>query len=249
MFQTLFKLILAVGIIYLIYLLMLDPVLIFKSFLRGLKNNDRLRYKLIFSPIWIPIWIIDKLFNLKIYIDVLEEASVPVKIRFSDYDKYIQIDSNDLSHIKTILESFSNAFDLAEFNYPIKNTIINVTQNNDYTILKIEKDIHFETFNTIIKYIDNSAPQYIVYNVKGVLLNKIQRDESYFCFVDNAYSQKLIGKTYRNKKMYVCLDTENESEDRIYYNSNIDSFKNFKFDKFESEMSRESFKSLNINVI
>lgn len=77
-------------------------------------------------------------------------------------------------------------------------------------------------------------------------MNKQNRADSYFCFVDSAYPLKLIGKTYRNKKMYVDFDPDQKHNERIYFNSNIEYFKNFKFDKFESDLIRLKFRSIKI---
>jgi uncharacterized protein YeeX (DUF496 family) len=220
-----------------------------KSLLRGLKADGSWRLKILFSPILIPTWLIDILFKLRLYIKDFEDASRPKDIKFYDYDKYIHVDTDDSDYIEKILKSFHNDYDPKVYNYTINGADIKLTQQDEFTLLKIEKNIDFNsfnTFNTLIQYIDNSAPLNRVYHVKGILIHKQHRSDSYFCFVDTAYPLKLIGKTYRNKKMYVDFDPEKKDNEKIYFNSNIDYFKNFKFDTFESELEKLKFKNIEI---
>lgn len=119
-----------------------------------------------------------------------------------------------------------------------------MAKQDDYTILKIEKDVNFTSYHVLIQYIDNSAPKNYVYHVKGILINRKNRADSYFCFVDLEFPLKLIGKTYRNKKMYVDFSPDKKDNEKIYFNPNIDYFKNFRFDKFESDLIKLKFKNI-----
>jgi hypothetical protein len=108
-------------------------------------------------------------------------------------------------------------------------------------------NIDFQTYNSLILCMDNSAPNNSVYNVKGVLLNRMKKINSYFIFPDFAFSLKLIGKTYKNKKIYVSFDPESGDNEMIYFNSNIEYFKNFNFDRFESEIQGLHFREIDLN--
>jgi hypothetical protein len=44
----------------------------------------------------------------------------------------------------------------------------------------------------------------------------------------------------------VDLNPEHGCNERIYLNSNMDYFRNFKFDKFESDLVRSKFKNIEI---
>lgn len=243
-FEIIITLIFIIGIGFLLYLILRDPILMLKSLLRGLKSDGNWRVKILFSPIWIPIWLIDRIFNLKLYIKDFEDASRPKDIKFTDYDKYIQIDTDDSDYIEKIIKSFRKDFDPDNYNYTLSGVVIKLSQHDDFATLRFEKNIDFNSFNALIQYMDDSAPKNRVYHVNGILINKQNRSDSYFCFVDMAYPLKLIGKTYCNKKIYVDLDPENEDIERIYYNSNIDYFENFNFDKFELELIRLKFKNI-----
>ena len=243
-FEIIIILIFIIGIGFILYLILRDPILMFKSLLLGLKSDGNWRLKILFSPIWIPFWLIDRLFKLKLFIKDFEDASRLKDIKFTDYDKYIQIDTDDSDYIEKIIKSFRKDYNPKDYNYTLNGAEIKLSQHDDFTTLRFEKNIDFNSFNALIQYMDNSAPQNRVYHVKGILINRQNRSDSYFCFVDTAYPLKLIGKTYRNKKMYVDFDPEKNDNERIYYNSNIDYFKNFKFDKFESDLIRLKFKDI-----
>lgn len=245
-FEIIISLIIIIGIGLILYLILRDPILMFKSLLRGIKGDDNLKIKIIFSPIWVPIWLIDRLFKLKLYINDFEDASQPKDIKFTDYDKYIQVDTEDIVFIEKILKSFNSEYDPKDYNYSLNGAVVKLTKQDVFTLVKIEREIDFNSFNALIHYISNSAPQNRIFHAKGILINRRNRADSYFCFVDIAFSLKLIGKTYRNKKMYVGFDTENTGCEKIFLNSNIEYFKNFNFDKFDSDVMKLRFSNVEI---
>ncbi|NOX48887.1 MAG: hypothetical protein GXO89_18155 [Chlorobi bacterium] len=218
----------------------------FKSFLRGQKADGNWRLKILFFPIWGPTWLIDKIFGLKLYIKEFEEASIPQKISFTEFDKYLLINTSDLVHIKKILKSFQNEYDPKDYNYNLNGFEIGFSEFDKNIIIKIEQEIEFASINALIQYIDNSVPQNTVYNVRGIFLHRQNLTKSYFVFFDTAFPLKLIGKTYRNEKMYVDLNPETETKELIFLNSNMDYFKNFNFDKFEKEIIKVKYKEIEI---
>lgn len=199
-----------------------------KTFLRGLKTDDNIKFLILFMPIWLPVLIIDMIFKLNIYISEFEEASVAKDIVFKDFEKYILLESCDIGRFQQILKSFQNNFDPIDYNYSLKGSEINLVQMNKSTIVFL-KNIRFESFNTLIKYLDNSAIDSKISHVKGVLINKSDLNESYFIQVDSPYDLKLIGKTYTKKKIYVNL---REKKETIYFNSNIEYIRSFDFKAF-----------------
>jgi hypothetical protein len=182
-FEIIILLIFIIGIGYILYLLLHDPVLMLKTLLRSLKSDGNLRLKILFSPVWIPIWLMDKLFKLKLYVKDFEDASRPKDIKFTDYDKYIQVDTNDSDYIATILNSFHNDYDPKDYHYTLNGALIKLAKHDACTFLKIEKNIDFNSFNALIQYMDNSAPKNRVYHVKGILINKNNCSDSYFCLL------------------------------------------------------------------
>ena len=245
-FDLIISVILIIGIGLALYLIFRDPIYMFKSFLRGLKTHPNLAAQIVFLPIWLPAWIIDKIFGLKLFIKEFEDASSPAKISFSKYDKYIFVNSTNLVNIEKVLHSFESDYDPTEFNYRLNGCKLKTSEFGENLILKLEGEIEFNSFNSLVHYLDNSAPKDKVYNVKGILINKNTRPDSFFIFNDTAFPLKLIGKTYQNKKMYVDINPETELNDTIFYNSNMDYFKNFDFDKFENELYRLKFKDLKL---
>ena len=140
-----------------------------------------------------------------------------------------------------MINSFQDDFDPIDYNYNLNGSDIKMSDLGNEIVIKIEKDVRFDSFNALIQYLDNSAPQNEIYNVKGVLLNRQNQTESYFIFPDTAFLLKLVGKSYENKKLYVDINPEKGNTEIIYFNSNIDYFKNFNFDKFESTIKGLSF--------
>lgn len=240
--EIIIALILVLGIGYVLYLILQDPVLLLKSFLRGLKNDNNWKTLIIFFPIWGPIWLVDRAFGLKIYIKDFEEASSPKRINFKDFDKYILVNTVDKEFIEKVIMTFQTDFDPIEYNCNLGGSDIKMSDLENEIVIKIENEVRFDSFNALIQYMDNSAPQNQVYNVKGILLNRQNRAESYFVFFDTAFILKLIGKSYQNKRLYVYIDPEKGNNEIIYFNSNIDNFKNFNFDKFESMVTILNFK-------
>lgn len=245
-FDLIISTIIVIGIGLVLYLILRDPIYMFKSFLRGLKSHPNLAAQIIFIPIWLPAWIIDKIFGLKLFIKEFEDASRPAKISFSEFDKYIFVNTTNLGHIEKVLHSFESDYDPNEFNYRLNGCVIKTSDFGENLILKLENEIEFNSFNNLVHYLDNSAPKGNVYNVKAILINKKTKTDSYFVFNDTAFLLKLIGKTYKNKKMYVDINPETELNDTIFFNSNMDYFKNFDFDKFENEIYRLKFKEMKL---
>ncbi|TKG89214.1 hypothetical protein EYV94_25825 [Puteibacter caeruleilacunae] len=232
------------GIGSVLYLILRDPIYLFKSILRGLKSHPNLWARMILSPIWLPAWLIDKIFGLKLFIKKFEDASRPVKISFSNYDKYILINSTNLEYIKKVLHSFESDYNPTKFKYRLNGCEIKASEFGEKLVLKMENEIEFNSFNHLVHYLDNSISRDSLYNVKGILIDKNTKANSYFIFNDTAFSLKLIGKTFKNKKMYVDINSNTEVNDTIYFNSNMDFFKNFNFDNFEYEIHRLKFKEL-----
>ena len=225
--------ILVLGIVMILFIIFRDPILILKTFLRGLKA-DRWEYKIILFPLWGPIWLIDKIFKLELYISNFEEASHPKQIDFSTFQKFIQVKIESIDSIRLILQKFQSEFDPETYNFPLTGLRISYSPYKDYFILNIEGPITFSTYNNLTYYLDDRF-------AKGILLNKNKMTESYYLLFDSTYPLRLIGKTYNNQKMYVDLMSNSAEIDKIFFNSNIDYIERFNFDKFESQIETLHF--------
>ncbi len=234
------KSILIIGWIIVIYFILRDPILLSKKILRGLKFDNNLLYQIIFSPIWGTVWIIDKAFNLKIYINYFEEASIPKPINFNEYDKYLSIKTENLVEIEAVIKSYLNKFYSDDDTFNLNQAEIAIGKFKDKIILKFTRKVSFASINLLVEYI-SSQPTNKIFVVKGIFFNRQNRKNSYYIFYDSAYSGKLIGKTFSNKKMYINLFTEEET---IFFNSNIDYLKSFSFNRFENKLSKTRFKTI-----
>lgn len=233
----------AIAIVYLLSRFFRDPLLSFKSFLRALKPSH---YKLIvlLFPIWFPIWIIDKIFNLKIYISEIEESSVPKEITFSNYEKYIIIGTENSDAIVKCLFAFKQDFHKIEYNYDISKAEIFITTNKKNAIIRIDQYLEMKTFKVLMRYFYNSSTNNKVWPVKGVLIDNKEIENSFYISITPEVSDKLVGLTYKNKKIYAKLLDESNDNDKIYYNSDIDYQKKFDFDNFFNEMMNCDFKKI-----
>ena len=241
--------VLILGFGYLILMILRDPFYFLKSFLRGLKADGNWRLKIIFFPLWGPIWVFDKIFKLKLYINEFEEASVSKKISFKEYDKYLLIKLMEIDNVENAIKSFLNEIDPKGYNNTLNESRIKIAEYKNEIVVKMEKMVVFSTLNALIEHLNFSYPQDKNNKVKGVFINSKDRDNSFFVFSDMGFPYRLIGKTYRNKKIYVELysDSGIETNETIYMNSNMDYFKNFHFDRFENEISRMKFKEIVIS--
>ncbi len=218
------------GVLVILYTIFRDPLLAIKSFFRFLKSGSS-NITVLFFPIWGLVWLIDRAFNLKIFIKDIEEASIPHKIKFTDYQKYIFVDIEDIKRVGAIIDKFRLDYDPKEWDYNISNTKIEIGAISKDVLIKFT-DISFACFNVLINYIENSSPKYSVYHPKGILISNVDIKHSYFVFPSTAYMLKLIGKSYTNRKLYVEIDPAKDKEEVIYYNNNVEYLKNFKYNKF-----------------
>ncbi len=223
------------GLTYAIILIARDPIYSLKAFLRALKPSNI--FIIVLFPIWFPIWIADKIFDLRIYVESIEDDSKEKRIEFKDFNKYIIIESLDIKKIEEIIDSFIEEYDPKEFNYSLKNVDIRFFEFNESILLVLSENIGFETFNMLVYFLSNGISDSKIYAVKGIVINKFHRNMSYFINSEYNYEMKLTGKDYKNKKLYVEFTSENNSTERIYYNPSLEYVKNFNFDKFINDIN------------
>ena len=224
------------GLTYVMYLIIRDPFYSFKAFLRALKPNNK--FIIVLFPIWFPIWLTDKLFDLKIYVNSIEDDSKEKNIEFKDFKKYIIVESSDIKKIEKTIQSFINEFDPKEFNYSLKNVEIKLYKLNESILLGLSDGIEFKTFNSLANYLSNGMTDSKICAVKGIGINKFNKYESFYINSERIYDLKLTGKDYKNKKIYVEYSPENESVERFYYNPSLEYVKNFNFDKFINDINK-----------
>ena len=247
--EIIILLIIITGIVFMLVPILKDPIHAFKSVLRGMKSSGNWRITILFFPIWGPMWVIDRLLGTKIFIDDLEDASITQEIDFTEYQKYILINSTDLNNLKYVLNGFQKEHDPNEYNSDLSQTKILAALTNRETVLRLDDYIGFETFKLLVQFIDNSPPPRKVYNIKGVLINKMEIEKSFFIQHDTSYFMKLVGKTYTNKKMYAMHADELNGGDRIYLNSNLDYIKKFNFEEFIEDINGLNFNELIISPV
>ena len=224
-----------------------DPILMLKSFLRGLKGGS-IRLAILSFPIWGFFWLIDKALNLGIFIKTIEEASEPYNIEFSKYEKYILLNETDLTEILKVFTRFNDSFDKEEYNYSIAETLISFSLLRKETIIKLTGKLEFETFKHLINLLSNHQNGKTLYSPIGIMIGKHHFD-SFYLYKDLQYDFELVGRNKLGyKKIYSKLDLgeDTESVDKIFYNSNFEISKGFDFDKFIGQVGAARFEELKI---
>jgi hypothetical protein len=242
--EVIISIALILGLGYILFIVLQDPILMLKSAIRSMQSGYNLRLTVLLSPIWIPVWIIDRIFNLKIFIKKFEDASLKQTINFGQFVKYIQIDTNDIKIINKVVNSFIESRLYENPDYDFHELILNYSIKGEEIIIKADKGINQSKFYELVEYLSYASPKNRIFHIKAIFINCNNRADSYFLFAEPYYRHKLIGKTFKNKKIYVEI---NSNEESIYYNSNIDYFKNFKFNNFINDISRLKYKELVIS--
>jgi hypothetical protein len=231
--EILIYIIFLIGIGIVLIIILRDPIFILKTFLRGLKPNDW-RLKILLFPLWGPIWLIDKIFKLELYIKDFKQASHPKQIDFVSFQKFILIKTGTIDSIKITIKNFYSDFNPNTFNYSLVGSRISYSQYGEQNVLKIEGHITFNTFNNFTFYLDKHFTQ-------GILICKSKMADSYYLQFDTYYPQGLIGRTYSNNKIYVDLNSGSTRIDMIYLNSNINYIEKFNFNKFSADIETLHF--------
>jgi len=233
---------------WLIFIFLKDPILMLKSFLRGLKTGN-IRLAILTFPIWGFFWIIDKILDLGIFIKNIEEASIPFEIEFPKYKSFILLNDTDLVEISNVLTRFMESFDKDEYNYSISETAFSFSLLRKETILKVTGKLEFETFKHLINFLSNHQNGKILYSPIGIMVGKSHIDNSFYIYKDWNYDFELIGRNKAGyKKIYSKLDLgeDTKSIDKIFYNSNFEISKGFDFDKFIEQAGAARFEELKI---
>ncbi len=224
---------LCLGAVYTMYLIFRDPINMFKSFLRYLKDYN-VRLKIVSSPLWGVFWMLDKQFSLNIFYEDIEETSIKSAINFDDFKKYIIINIEDFSTLENRLSTeryFKKSIDMS--------SIAGITNYQGQTIILLNDRISWHDCIALFRAISIIAQDLNLYSTKLVFIEYSSIDKSFFCMEKDGYSLMLVGKTYSNKKIYLKFD----DNANIYYNSNIDYFPNFRFKRFIKNVDKLIFES------
>ena len=232
-----------IGIGLIIYVFLRDPIPIIYSILRFLKP-DRILNKIVFLPIWGTIWIIDRIFKLKIYITDFEESSSSKEITLAEFEKYIIVNTIDKERVLNILRSFKSDSEIIKEGFTLENNKVDIADFNDQIIIKPDKAISFDTIKVLVSYLSNSASQTSTYDTKGILIHKSNFKYSFFFYPDS--SGMLKGRTGKNRKIYLDYKAQPDEPDKIFFNRDIETVKHISFNTITSQIRRCRFKEYNM---
>lgn len=229
--------------LYIFYLILREPVLLIKSMLRGMKDvSSRLQIVLIF--IWGPIWLVDKIFGFKIFINEIEEASVKFEIQKDDYLKYCIIEGVKLEDLKAQIDDFitdckSNT-SLGEFDY----SLFKMTHEKDQIILVFSSSINLKAIVELHAILANCQIEDKLLNVKTVFVHGKNIRKSFYLLSKFDSKSWLVGKNGMGRKLYVDTYSNDINNGCMYYNSNIEYIKMFNFRRFKQLVKNAHFKPL-----
>lgn len=238
----LFAFLFIIGLGYLIYIVVDDPIRIFRSLFRCFKpNTGKIVWRIIKAPFWIIILFFDYFFKLGIDIKHYTEVSKEIDFKYSNYDNVIIIETNNLSFIENQMRIIKRNIKNDNMDYDLSQIIFEYAIVNNRTYIKM-KNGNFAVFKTIVSYLDNIDENSRIIRTRGILKSRLNVKDS-ICFeYEIYYSSILIGKDYRGRKLYVTINCRNINDSKYYYNSEIDKMSYFKLSK-----AIEEIESLNFN--
>ena len=235
-FEIIIKSLIICGGVAIIYLILRDPRKAIVTFFRSILTRKNIFVSIIFIPISLPVWIFDKLLNLGIYYENFEDVSKPVTINPAEFDQYVLVSLNSENTTKSILKEINDALIKYEPESALEIGSIQYSMLDNKTLFKLTNKNDIKDFLTLVLCWNYTDHKNISINAKGILLNQRNINESLFFFVNDENDGKIIGKDYTNRKIYYNLLYGASNANTVFYNYNIDHFKNFKFKKFIQDL-------------
>lgn len=231
------------SVAYIFYLILREPILLLKSLIRGLKDvSSPMQILLVF--IWGPIWIIDKIFGLKIFINETEEASVKFEIQKDDYTKYCIIEGVNLEDLKAQIDDFitdcKSDTSLGKFDY----SLFKLVQNIDGVILFFPNSVNLKAIFELHTILANYQIEDKLLYIRSVFLNNKKTRKSFYLLSRFDSKSWLVGKNGLGKKLYVDVYSNDINDGCLHYNSNLDYISSFNLWKFKRRVKNAHFISM-----
>jgi len=235
--------------ISLVYLLIKEPKEILYGILRGMKDTGRFETNLLFSPIWVPAFVLDKYFKLGIYKpdeegtnqdDVVYESVAKLDIDFSQYQKYIIVNQSNLMELNNAIAECYETTPEEDF----KGICYHCTQ--DQFILEIRDNCNFYNYHYLIQWLNNELISNKNIEIYGLALNESNPMLSYYVVNDKTgqHINSLTGKTFGGdvfsvnlledyeKKQWLDINNKIKIDREIEMNSITTDFSNLEFIEF-----------------
>ena len=207
------------AILYAVYLFLREPRHIIISYLRGLHELPWWYRSKIFAFIIVaPFWLIDRMFNLKIFINDISEASKDYKVDFENSDKYLLIKNKNKEEVLDAIEKL-----LSENNTKDKVEVISLNRWKSYVVVKLDKTISFSKFNGLLYRLSN------LFFAKAVVINRVDRSSSYYLVHNEDAEYQLVGRNGRGQKIYVDMG---RTKAYLSININVQYVPFFSFNRF-----------------
>jgi hypothetical protein len=232
--------------IWLLYTLFRHPKEILFSFLRFCKHSN-IPVSIIFAPIWIPAYFIDRKFNLGIYKnddnsdDSIISSERKLTIKFEEYQKFLLIDSTPLETLVTVLSECYETTPEKDFE------IIKYNENHNQIILKLTPDCSFYNYHYLLQWLTTYLLDTKQNDIFGLAINKSNMSLSYYSCLDTSgiHINSLIGKTLEGDKFSIYLLDDYEKEQWLDINNKLIIGKEVDIRQLSLQIDTLSFHELN----
>lgn len=210
-------------VLWLVYSLITRPKEILFSILRYMKGGT-ISATIIFSPIWIPAWLLDKRFKLGIYRvdsdisdDIIYESEKDLSIDFKVCQKFIFAKSVEFRNlVATITNCYETTpdIDFVKFKYLIKGETI---------IIKTSDSCTFYNYHYLVQWLDTYLTKSKHKEIYGLVVNNSNPDSTYYVVADKTgiHINSLTGKTLKGDKFSINLLDDFEINERLGINNAI----------------------------
>lgn len=223
----------------------------FKEILFGILKfiKYEITSSIIFLPISVLIWVINKKIYSRIYdadSDVYDdneyESEKALSINFKEFQKFICIKSAALNVIR---ETINNCIETTP-NINFGNIKYHVTNNK--TILTIEQNCSFYNYHYLIQWLDTCLPNTSKNEVYGLAINQTDPNQTYYVISDKTgkHINSLTGKTLKGEKFSINLLNDLEKYQSLEINNKIKLDRDLDISLLLIEVKNLSFKATTV---
>jgi len=139
-----------------------------------------------------------------------------VQIEFTEYDKYLIVESIDEKYITALLDEFRELFQIKEFSFEI--IIL-----NEFALLKVGMQV-FLDFMYLVQRINEFRIGEEGEFVTGILVNRIDVTKSFYVVNESSgrHLNSLVGEDYSNNPFSIYLLDDFSDGDFLGYSKNLE---------------------------
>ena len=157
----------------------------------------------------------DRFRNVSAENDTPIEYTHKVEIVFSDYDKYLIVNSIDEELINSIIEEFREIFQIEKIDFTIK-------KSKSLSILNVNIDEFIDYMYLVQHFNCNKSTDQEEF-ITGILVNRFDISRSFYVVNESSgkHINSLIGEDYLKKPFSIFLLDNFDQETFLGYNENL----------------------------